>query len=278
MTPGRRGEDTVFYPQDEMTTVLLPVTTGCPWNRCAFCSMYKGVPHRSVPKDEIDMILRHAGTYTERVFLTGADPLAVGFERMHGLLALIRKRLPYCACVASYASVRTLLNYPEEELSRLHDAGLRMLYVGFESGWDEALDRMDKGHRVTDALRAAQTVNRARIPLCAIVLYGIAGAGQGEENARHTAAFLNRIRLKKIITMNLRVFYGTPLFDMVEQGNFVPAANEERLRELETLIANLEPGHPTEFDTTHPTNLVHLQGTLPWDRARLLRFLRSERT
>lgn len=31
----------VYYPQNEMNTVLLPVATGCPYNQCAFCSMYK---------------------------------------------------------------------------------------------------------------------------------------------------------------------------------------------------------------------------------------------
>lgn len=33
--------DIVHYPQDEMTTILLPVSRGCPYNQCAFCTMYE---------------------------------------------------------------------------------------------------------------------------------------------------------------------------------------------------------------------------------------------
>ena len=35
--------------------------------------------------------------YTERVFLTGADPLSVGFEKMIRILNLVRKYFPYVA-------------------------------------------------------------------------------------------------------------------------------------------------------------------------------------
>ena len=33
--------DAIHYPQDEMNTVLVPVTSGCIYNKCTFCSMYK---------------------------------------------------------------------------------------------------------------------------------------------------------------------------------------------------------------------------------------------
>jgi radical SAM superfamily enzyme YgiQ (UPF0313 family) len=38
-------EETLYYPQDEMHTCLLPVTSGCSWKRCAFCSMYKDIEY-----------------------------------------------------------------------------------------------------------------------------------------------------------------------------------------------------------------------------------------
>lgn len=44
----------VYYPQSEMNTVLLPVSNGCPYNQCAFCSMYKDEKYREVPLQEID--------------------------------------------------------------------------------------------------------------------------------------------------------------------------------------------------------------------------------
>ena len=68
--------DTVHYPNDEMTTFLLPVTIGCSYNRCVFCSMYKDQQYSEVSMRDIEMQLLNGYTYTEKVFLTGADPLA----------------------------------------------------------------------------------------------------------------------------------------------------------------------------------------------------------
>lgn len=86
----------VFYPQDEMTTVLVPVTTGCSYNKCAFCSMYKDEKYKEVPLSDIEMILMNGYEYTEKVFLTGADPMSIGFDRMMSVLNIIKKHLPYC--------------------------------------------------------------------------------------------------------------------------------------------------------------------------------------
>ena len=59
----------VYYPQNEMNTVLLPVATGCPYNRCAFCSMYKDEIYQEVPIQEIEQELMNGDPYTERIFL-----------------------------------------------------------------------------------------------------------------------------------------------------------------------------------------------------------------
>lgn len=263
-------KDMVYYPQDELNTFLLPVTRGCSYNQCAFCSMYKDIPYREVPVSEIEKILMNAGRYTEKVFLTGADPLAIGFRKMKSLLAMIRQYLPYCACVASYASIRNLAQYTVEELVILHDDGLRLLYIGFESGDDEVLSLMKKSHRRTDAIREAKKLNQARLPFNTIIMYGIAGAGQGEKYARATADMINQFTTRTIITMNLKIFGGTPLETMVNSGRFVPAQPVELLLELRTLLEELNPSQPTLFNTTHPTNLIQIKGVLPKDRDELL--------
>ena len=48
---------TVHYPHDEMTTFLLPVTIGCSYNRCKFCSMYVDDDYSEVSLREIKMQL-----------------------------------------------------------------------------------------------------------------------------------------------------------------------------------------------------------------------------
>lgn len=181
----------VYYPQNEMNTVLLPVATGCPYNQCAFCSMYKDEIYQEVPIQEIEQELMNGDPYTERIFLTGADPLAVGYDRMFRILKLIAKYFPYYGCVAAYASVR---------------------------------------------------------------------------NAKLTAKMLNQLNPRKIITMNLTIFQGTELAHLVEKQEFVEADVREKRDEIKVLIENLDVGKKVEFDTTHATNLVKLQGWLPEQR------------
>ncbi|NLB22990.1 MAG: radical SAM protein [Clostridium sp.] len=269
-------KDMVYYPQDEMNTFLLPVTRGCSYNRCAFCSMYKDVPYREVSLLEIETILMNGYEYTEKVFLTGADPLAIGFEPMREILAMIRKYLPYCACVASYASILNLSKYTLEELTVLHDEGLRLLYIGFESGSDKVLEEMNKAHRRADAIREAKKLNTAQLPFNSIIMYGIAGAGKSIENATLTAEMINQFHTNKVITMNLKVFGGTDLENKVNNKEFMLAPQAELLVEIRTLLEKLNPKKNTEFDTTHPTNMIQLKGILPKDREKLLAIVSSK--
>ena len=260
----------VFYPQDEMNTVLIPVTTGCSYNRCAFCSMYKDNEYKEVPITEIENHLINAYIYTERVFLTGADPLSIGFRKMKIILEMIRKRIPYCACVASYASVKNISMYTLEELTELHDLGLRMLYIGFETGSDKVLKLMNKGHTVEEAVREARKLNQAKLQFNSILMYGIAGEGEGIQNARLTAQMLNKFVTARVIMMNLTVFHGTELEEMILRGEFRAPGRVERLSELREIVTNLEPEYPAIFDTTHPTNIIKIKGTLPQDREKLI--------
>lgn len=73
--------------------------------------MYKDYEYSEVPFSDIEMHLINGYAYTEKVFLTGADPLTIGFEKMKHLLEMIHKHLPYCACVASYASIKSIRVY-----------------------------------------------------------------------------------------------------------------------------------------------------------------------
>lgn len=263
-------DSAVNYPQDEMTTMLVPVTTGCSYNKCAFCSMYKYDKYAEVALNEIEIILLSGYKYTEKVFLTGADPLEIGFDKMMEILALIKKHLPYCARVASYASIKNINKYSVEQLSRLREEGLILLYIGFETGRGDILKLMNKGHTVDNAIKQARKLNEASLQFNTIIMYGVAGAGESIDNARQTAKMINSFDTRKVITMSLTVFNDTELERMVEKGEFVPASRGERLVEIKTLLQELEAKKEMIFDTTHATNIIQLKGKLPQDRRKLL--------
>ncbi len=268
---------TTYYPVNERHTQLVPVTIGCAHKKCAFCHMYENCPYEEVPLHEMDEELRYGNEYTEKVFLTGADPLHIGFAKMEKVLQLIRKRLPRCACVACYAAVRTVYRYSVEELKQLHELGLRLLYIGFESGDDEVLAFMKKGHNVDMALTAAKKLNEAHIPFNTIVMLGLAGRDKCLTHAEKTAAMVNQFHSNKIVTMNLTLFDSTPLAAMVTRGEFVEASNWEKGEELKALLERLDPPGGTILDTTHPTNNIKIMGQLPFEKEKLLQDLENER-
>lgn len=265
----------VHYPHDEMTTFLLPVTIGCSYNKCAFCSMYVDDTYKEISLRDIEIQLLNGYLYTEKVFLTGADPMAIGFNKMKELLELISYHLPYCARVASYASIKTIGKYSLEELSILHNAGLRLLYIGFETGRDDILKLMKKGHRVKDAIKQAKKLNQANLSFNSIIMYGIGGKNESVDNAVETARMINEFVTKKLITMNLTIMEGAKLSTMVKNHEFTPSGRKERLLEIKTLLENLKPKEEMVFDTTHPTNIIKIKGKLPQEYLRLIREIRK---
>lgn len=269
-------EETIYYPPDEMFSVFIPVTGGCSYNRCAFCSMYKSIGYHMVPIREIEANLVSAAEYnpyTERIFLTGAEPLSVGFERIRRILELVNKYLPYCACAASYASVKNMRQYSEEQLKELHNMGLRCLYIGLESGSDRILERMKKGHTAKEAVQQMQKLNRAKLSFHTILMYGMGGAGTAGENAATSAEMVNQFETQRVIMMNLTVFPGTELDSWVRGGQFVPASAEEKTKELYLLLQRLKPQKDMMFDTTHTTNTLRLKGNIPKEKEEMLKRL-----
>ena len=142
--------------------------------------------------------------------------------------------------------------------------------VGFETGSDETLKLMKKGHTAAAAVRQGQKLNEAKLPFCAIVMYGIAGEGKGEENARLTAKLLNQFVPAKIITMNLTVFALTEPGRDGERGKIYRGNDEGETPGVKNLIIELHMKKPVEIDTTHTTNLIKMTGRLPEDAEKLL--------
>ena len=58
----------------------------------------------------------------------------------------IRERLPLCEAVSMYASIRSVADKTDADLAELKALGLGKLYIGVESGCDEILEEMHKGH------------------------------------------------------------------------------------------------------------------------------------
>ncbi|CAB5101088.1 COG1180: Radical SAM, Pyruvate-formate lyase-activating enzyme like [Olavius algarvensis associated proteobacterium Delta 3] len=267
-----RYEGTTYRPPPEADSFLLQVTVGCAHNQCTFCHMYRDVSFRRIPMDQIEEDLREArGIYSkmERIFLVNGDAFVLKAETLASIAGKIRFYFPECRTITMYASIKDIRAKTDQELADLRRLGINDLYVGVESGWDDVLAHINKGHTIEEARHQLGRLHRAGINHIANLMLGVAGAGNGMENARLTAEFLNQTAPCLIWVGTLAIFEGTELYAEMEQGVFVSASEMEILEEEKELIRNIELDN-VRFYGVHPTNAVRVSGVLPRDKQRMI--------
>ena len=156
-----RYKGKVYRPPSEAYSLIVQVTYGCSHNRCAFCDMYDDKHFALRPMEEIRedfRLARQVYRRVKRVFLADGDAMMRKTQDLLEILAMVYSLFPECQRVTCYASPRSLQVKTEEELRRLREGGLKMVYMGLESGCDAVLERMRKGHTAAAIVAAAFTV------------------------------------------------------------------------------------------------------------------------
>lgn len=264
-----------YRPPSEAFSVLIRVTRGCPWNRCAFCGMYKGSRFKKRPVDEVLSDIEVAAGFradARTAFIGDADSVIIPVDQFEEILRHLYRHFPKLERVTSYGRARTVLKKPVEELRRLAEAGLSRLHLGLESGDDETLGNVTKGFTAAQAVEAGLKVKEAGISLSEYVLIGLGGKDRYKEHAEFTASALNRIAPDFIRVRTLVVVPGTPLASMLEEGAFSPCSTLELLEEERLMIERLD-GICSTFKSDHISNLLSLDGRLPQDKADMIRHL-----
>src|SRR5690554_6648098 len=164
----------VFRPPSEAQSLILPVTNGCSWNKCTFCEMYTAPQKKFSVRDEAQVLseIKQVAEQmiVQRVFLADGDALALSTRRLLTILQAIQEHLPTVNRVTSYCLPSNLKNKSVSELQELADAGLKMVYVGAESGDDEVLEKVNKGETFASTLSALTKLGEAGITRSVMIL------------------------------------------------------------------------------------------------------------
>ena len=263
----------VYRPPSEAYSLIVQVTYGCSHNTCAFCSMYKEKRFALRPLDEVleDFhIARQTYRHVDKVFLADGDALVRKASELYTILDTIRELFPECQRVTSYASPASIRISTDEELQTLRAKGLTMVYMGLESGCDEVLKLMRKGHMSDEIVAMGQKVRRNGIALSVTAITGLGGPELLEQHAIETAKAFNAMNPEDIGMRTLMVEPGTPLYDWVRDGEFQLLTQPQVLRETRLLVENLDsPG--SVFRMNHASNYLVLKGTLNQDKEVMLR-------
>jgi radical SAM superfamily enzyme YgiQ (UPF0313 family) len=271
-----RYEEPVFRPPSEAESYILQATIGCSWNACTYCDMYRSKNYRVRDLGEtladVEMARTLQGAAVDKVFVADGDALGMELAPWEAILSACKAAFPRLRRVSAYATAINLLEKTPEELHRLRELGLTLLYIGPESGDDTTLKRIAKGASFDDHVEAARRAREAGIKLSAIFLLGAGGVERSDEHAIASARLATAMDPRFVSLLTLTVIPGTPIAKLQAAGRFTLPAIDGLLREARTFIAGAEPTDAI-FRTNHASNYLPLSGRLPRDRGRLLDLL-----
>ncbi|MGI6217529.1 MAG: radical SAM protein [Coriobacteriales bacterium] len=263
-----------FYrPIFEDESERLQVSRGCSYNKCRFCTMYKGVEFEVTPREEIvrqiDSIANSA--HVHRIFLSGGNAMAIPQDEMMFTLEQIREKIPSCKKVGCFARIDSVMAKSDQELMELAALGLDDIAIGAESGSEDALEFMHKGHTTADILEQCGRLDEAGLVYSLYYLAGIAGHGKCIENAHATAELFGKTNANRILFHTMTLFSGSKLEEDVEAGRFVMADEREVLEEIRTFVEEL----PIRalLMAQHFGNLAQFTGYVPDDREKIVAYI-----
>ncbi|WP_456328713.1 B12-binding domain-containing radical SAM protein [Archaeoglobus sp.] len=266
-----RYEEPVFRPPSEAFSLIIQATIGCSWNKCTFCGMYKMKKFRVRDIEEVKEDFRLAKEIygnVRRVFLADGNALTADTDYLLDIAEYVN-RLFNLERISCYATPQDILEKSKEELKKIRNAGIKLLYVGIESGDDEILEKIRKGVTSDEIAEACNKAHECGFDLSVTVLTGIGGKERSYENARNTARLLNRISPKYTGVLTYIPVPNTPLYVKIKRGEFLLPNALENLLELRWMVERLEA--KTIFRCNHASNYLPLKGTLPEDREKLLK-------
>jgi len=264
----------LYRPPSEADALILQATIGCSWNHCTYCDMYRDKPDFRVRSAaecvaDLETAAREVGAHVEKVFVADGDALVMDLAHWEPILLACRRLFPRLRRVSCYAMAKNVLAKSDEELRRLRELGLALLYMGPESGDDVTLKRIAKGSTFAEHVEAARRARAAGLELSAIFLLGAGGTERSAEHAAGSAELATAMDPDYLSALTLTIVPTTPLATLAERGKFALPTVEQLLGELRTFVAGARPTNAL-FRTNHASNYLPLGGRLPEDRERIV--------
>ena len=272
-----RYEGDIYRPPSEAYSLLVQVTVGCTHNKCTFCSMFKNKRFHLRNMDEVMEDLEEARKlyrYVERIFLCDGDALCLSNRKLLVILQKIQELFPECQRVNVYGNAADVLHKTPEELRELYENGVRMIYIGAESGSEKVLKDVCKGVTGAQLIEAVHKIEDSGIQASVTFISGLAGKDGWREHAIESGRMISRMNASYVALLTLMVEPAAPLYEKIQSGEFRLLSPEEVIAETCLMIENMNPEKPCVFRSNHASNYLSLKGTLPEDKEAMLAKLR----
>ena len=268
-------EGMIIRPPSEAHSILLQVTLGCSHNKCTFCGTFNEKRFNIKKDDVIFKDIEFARQYCRRqnkLFICDGDAMIVPQKRLVAILKQIKDRLPWVERVGVYANTKSIGMKTDEQLKELYDLGIKIAYMGLESGDDQILKRIRKGADATKMIKMGKRLKQAGMKLSITVIVGIGGRADSRRHARETGRVLSAIDPDFVGALSLMLTPGTELHDQYERGEFDLINPEEMLEELGVMIANTQLSNGL-FHANHASNYLPIRAKFPEDKEKTIELI-----
>lgn len=268
----------VFRPPSEWKSYIFQITNGCSWNQCTFCEMYtapqKQFNFRSREENQKELsFVSKLAQQPSRIFLADGDAMTLSSRRLLETLQDIKTYLPTVNRVTSYCLPRNIINKSVNELSEMQQLGLKMVYVGCESGDDQVLKYVQKGETFQSSLTALEKLKAAGIKSSVMILNGLGGTKLSKQHAINSAKLMNAAQPEYLSTLVVSFPLGEERFKQTF-SDFIPLNQKKLFQEMEWLISELNL-NKTIFRSDHASNYLVLKGVLGQDKNKFLTLIKS---
>lgn len=265
----------VIRPPVEAYSVLIPVTGGCSWNRCRFCGVYKNVQDYEIRAlDDVLEDIDRASIFHKNhksVFLAGGNPTSAPTDFLVKIIDHVKLKFKKVERISTYCKSLDIVKKSDEELKRLADAGLDIVYMGLESGSNKVLKYMRKGTNNKTAISAAKRLMDAGIDVSLYVILGLGGYEMSQDHVRETARVLTEINPTIFRFRTLNVLKNAPLWKDLQDGTYEVMKPVDVIKELRDIIALLGDNVTSEVYNDHVSNYVAFSSkNISDDRERIL--------
>jgi len=269
-------EGMVIRPPSEAGSLLLQISVGCSHNKCTFCPTYKGEKFRIKTFDEIEEDIIEASGYgrIEKIFLCDGDALILPMRKLVPILESINTHIKGVKRIGLYANTKSILRKTPEELAQLRDLGVKIAYLGLETGNDDILQAIRKGATSRQTVEAGRKIKEAGITLSVTVLLGIGGKTRSMEHARDTARVLTEIDPDYVGALTVMVVPGTALYEEQVSGRFELPDKFGFLEELGVMVAQSD-FTDCFFTSNHASNYLPIRARMPQEKDETVSLIRQ---
>ena len=268
-------DEPVFRPPGEARSVIIQATLGCSWNKCAFCEMYTSKKFKTRSLEELKQEIKTLSNVykgVKKIFLADGDAFVLSSKKLISILNEINTQFGKLQRISSYALPKDILSKSESELKELRSKGLKLLYVGIESGDEQLLKLINKGETFNSTVDGILKAHEAGIETSIMIINGLGGTKYSTQHALKSAEIINKVNPKFLSTLTLSLPFGIDHFQNRFNGEYQQQTIVELFEELKLFIGNLKVENVI-YRSDHVSNNLILKGVISKDKDQLIEML-----